>query len=54
VYSYYQWFYRGGGPNNGLDAGVFAFNNHDGRALDWVSFRVVFCYYFKINRMKKR
>jgi len=35
------WFVRGGVCSNGLGAGVFTFNNHDGRVLIWFSFRVV-------------
>ena len=41
VWSSAPWFARGGHPDNGLNAGVFAFGNTHGPAYGDVSFRVV-------------
>jgi len=46
VLSTNPWFLRGGEHDNGLYAGVFAFNNQYGSVYSWISFRVVFGYYF--------
>ena len=37
----YPWFLRGGNHTFGLNAGMFAFENHYGHATTWLSFRVV-------------
>ncbi len=41
VWSSNPWFKRGGNHNNGLNAGMFAFGNENGRVTTWLSFRVV-------------
>jgi len=41
VDSSYPWFFRGAYIGCGLIAGMFAFNLHDGRTMDNVSFRIV-------------
>jgi len=41
VVSTYPWFYRGGGYNNGIAAGTFAYDSRHGGTFSWVSFRVV-------------
>ena len=37
----WPWFERGGNLNHGSDAGVFAFDQDNGRAIYWIGFRVV-------------
>jgi len=46
VSSYNPWFARGGEYNHGLNSGVFAFSNDNGRTDSWLGFRVVIEYYF--------
>ena len=41
VNSTYPWFNRGGGYNNGVVSGVFAFGPHTGSVLLHIGFRVV-------------
>jgi len=45
VSSYEPWFVRGAAHYNGLDTGVFAFDNENGRGFGNESFRVVISYY---------
>ena len=47
VWSSNPWFARGGNHDNGLNAGVFAFNVNNGRLTTWLSFRVVLNTIFK-------
>ena len=49
VWSSNPWFKRGGNHTNGLNAGVFAFENDNGRLTTWLSFRVVLNTIFKRN-----
>ena len=41
IYSSNSWFYRGGLSTNAINACVFSFSNHTGRAYSNISFRVV-------------
>ena len=41
------WFIRGAAPNDGLNAGVFAFSDTYGHVYGYVSFRVVLRLFFK-------
>ena len=41
IFSYSQWFLRGGRNNNGFDAGAFAFRFNDGSKTIDISFRLI-------------